>query len=136
MLTRPQQLDRAIRAMELKPSAAVKAGFLLTARREADHTDGEGDRYLSVTTNVIEKSHIRGGVQSINSGGRRIKTRPVKQIESDLRIHLQRFTLEWLTDEEKGDWLAALPETFAPAIRLAGRVPVPFFRSLHECDPL
>jgi hypothetical protein len=49
---------------------------------------------------------------------------------------LQRFTLEWLTDEEKGDWLAALPEPFAPAIRLAGRVPVPFFRSLHECDPL
>jgi hypothetical protein len=53
------------------------------------------------------------------------------------RLHrFQRFTLEWLTDEEKRDWLAALPEPFAPAIRLAGRVPVPFFRSLHECDPL
>jgi hypothetical protein len=65
------------------------------------------------------------------------KRQPFNPQEFDaISRDLQRFTLEWLTDEEKGDWLAALPEPFAPAIRLAGRVLVPFFGSLHECDPL
>jgi hypothetical protein len=48
----------------------------------------------------------------------------------------QRVTLESLTGEEKGDWLAALFEHSAPPSRLAGRVPVPFFRLQHECDLL
>jgi hypothetical protein len=49
---------------------------------------------------------------------------------------LERITLESLRAEEKGDWLVALDEQSAPRIPLAGRVPVPFFRPHHECDPL
>jgi hypothetical protein len=49
---------------------------------------------------------------------------------------LQWLTHESLTGEEKGDWLAALFVASAPPIWLSGRVPVPFFRSQHECDPL
>jgi hypothetical protein len=38
--------------------------------------------------------------------------------------------------EEKGDWLAALVEPSEPAIRLAGRVPVPVFRADRERDSI
>jgi len=93
IMTRPEQLEMAHRAMDLKPNPAVKAAFLLTARREADYTDGDGNRDLWTTTNVLEESLIRGGVQGINGRGRRIRTRPVKQIEADIRIHKGLWTL-------------------------------------------
>jgi hypothetical protein len=86
-LTRPQQLEMAVQAMALKPNPSLKPAFLLTARREADYTDGDGNRDLWTTTNVIEEALIRGGVQGVNYRGRRIRTKAVKEIEMDLKIH-------------------------------------------------
>jgi hypothetical protein len=78
ILTRPQQLEMAIQAMELKPRDAIKPAKLLTACREVDYTDAEGHRSLWVTLNTIEESIIRGGLTGRNERGRRIRTRPIR----------------------------------------------------------
>ena len=58
-----------------------------------------GNRSLWATYNSIEESLIRGGLTARNSRGRQIRTRPVKAIDTDLRIHrslwelAQRFSL-------------------------------------------
>ena len=42
----------------------------------------------------------------------------------------QRFTSEWTTAEENGDWLPALQSAIELGEHDAGRVPVPFFRAI------
>ena len=87
ILPRPVQVDFARQAMELKPNPHIKPVWLLTARREADYTDGDGNRDLWRSYNCIEESLIRGGLQGRNARGRQIRTRPVNAIDVDLRIH-------------------------------------------------
>jgi hypothetical protein len=36
---------------------------------------------------ALQESLIRGGVQGINARGRRIKTRPIKAVDADLRTN-------------------------------------------------
>ena len=50
--------------------------------------------------------------------------------------HMERFSLELHTSEEKGDWLTALPWVPSSGKRLADRVPVPFLQAPLERKPL
>jgi Domain of unknown function (DUF932) len=92
-LTRPQQVAFATAASELKPNAAIRPSHLLTARREADYTDGEGNRNLWVTTNVIQESLIRGGLTGTASTGRKVTTKAVKSVTGDLAVNRGLWTL-------------------------------------------
>ena len=86
-LSRPQQVAFATAAAELKPNAAIRPSHLLTARREADYTDGEGNRDLWRTTNVLQESLIRGGLSGTASTGRKVTTKAVKSVTGDLAIN-------------------------------------------------
>jgi hypothetical protein len=50
--------------------------------------------------------------------------------------YLEQFTIGSPTMEEIGDWLPALNQASTSGKRLAGRVPVPFFRVQREREPL
>lgn len=67
-LSRPQQLPMAEAAMEIKPNAAIRPAHLLTARREEDMTAPDASRDLWRTTNVLQESLIRGGIQGPTPG--------------------------------------------------------------------
>lgn len=92
-LTRPRQIELAEAAWQLKPHSDIKPAHLLTARREADYTDADGNRSLWTSYNCIEESLIRGGLTARNARGRQVTTRPVKAIEADLRIHKALWSL-------------------------------------------
>ncbi len=86
-LTRPQQVAFATAAAELKPHVAIRPAHFLTARREADYTDGEGNRDLWKTTNVLQESLIRGGISGRALTGRKVTTKAVKSVTGDLAIN-------------------------------------------------
>ena len=86
-LTRPQQLAFAAAASELKPNASIKPAHLLTARREADYTDGEGNRDLWRTMNTTQENMIRGGLSGRNDRGRKVTTKAVKSVSGDIAIN-------------------------------------------------
>lgn len=86
-LTRPQQLAFAEQAATLKPNAAIKPAFLLTARRPEDSVNPDFSRSLYVTMNVVQEWLIGGGITARNERGRQIRTRPVKAVAADLAIN-------------------------------------------------
>jgi hypothetical protein len=87
VLPRPQQLAFAEQAMELKPNAAIKPAFLLTARRQEDATSPDFSRDLWRTFNVIEENMMQGGIAGRNERGRRIRTRPIRSVVADITIN-------------------------------------------------
>ena len=72
--------------MEIRPNKLIRPAHLLTARREADYTDGEGRRDLWRTANVLQENLLQGGVQGRNERGRRVRTRPIKSVGEDVRV--------------------------------------------------
>ena len=82
-----QQEELAVRASWLKPNPSILPAQLLEARRFEDRRDSDGNRNLWVTTNILEEALIKGGVRGINLRGRYIRTKAVKQIDLDFRIH-------------------------------------------------
>jgi Domain of unknown function (DUF932) len=92
-LTGPQQVALATAAAELKPSSAIPPSNLLTARRTADETDGDGKRDLWKTTNVIQESLMRGGLKGTSPTGRKVTTKAVKSVTGDLAINRALWTL-------------------------------------------
>lgn len=92
-LTRPQQIALADAAMEIKPNDAIRPAHLLTARREADYTDGDGRRDLWRTANCIQENLLRGGIAGQNANGRRVRTRPIKSVSEDIRVNRALWTL-------------------------------------------
>lgn len=86
-LTRPQQLIMAAEAFALKPLEGVKPSFLLTARREEDFTDGEGNRDLWRTYNVLQENCIQGGIQGTRPGGRRTRTRSIRSVTATIGLN-------------------------------------------------
>jgi Domain of unknown function (DUF932) len=92
-LSRPQQVAFATAAAELKPNVAIRPSHLLTARREADYTDGEGNRDLWRSMNVLQENLMRGGVGGVATTGRRVKTKAVKSVTGDLAINKGLWTL-------------------------------------------
>ncbi|WP_165063988.1 DUF932 domain-containing protein [Paludisphaera rhizosphaerae] len=95
-LTRPQQLAMASAAHEIRPNDAIKPAFLLTARRNEDYTDAEGNRDLWTTANVLQENLVQGGLRGRASTGRRVTTRPIKGVAEDIRTNraLWRLTEE------------------------------------------
>jgi Domain of unknown function (DUF932) len=92
-LSRPQQVAFATAAAELKPNVAIRPAHLLTARREEDYTDGDGNRDLWRSMNVLQENLMRGGVGGVATTGRRIKTKAVKSVTGDLAINRGLWTL-------------------------------------------
>jgi hypothetical protein len=89
ILPRPRQLEFAEQAHALKANPAIKPAFLLTARRDADYTDAEGNRDLWRTLNVLQENLMQGGISGINTRGRRVSTRPIRSVTADLSINRQ-----------------------------------------------
>jgi hypothetical protein len=80
--------------VELKPNAAIRPAFLLTARREEDATGPDFSRDLWTTTNFLQESLMRGGLSAVNARGRRITTQPVKAVDADLNINRRLWELQ------------------------------------------
>jgi hypothetical protein len=93
ILPRPDQLAFAREAADLKPNDSIPSSWLLTARRQEDMTRPDASRDLWRTFNVIQESLLRGGLSGRNERGRRIRTRPVKAVDADLRINRRLWQL-------------------------------------------
>lgn len=93
ILPRPIQLDMAQRAFDLKPLEGVRPAALLTARRDEDYTDGEGNRDLWRTLNVIEENVMQGGIQGINPRGRRTRTRSIRSVTATIGLNRQLWQI-------------------------------------------
>lgn len=87
ILPRPVQIRMAEQAMALKPLEGVRPAALLTARREEDYTDAEGNRDLWRTLNTLQESMMRGGVQGINPRGRRTRTRSIRSVTATIGLN-------------------------------------------------
>ncbi len=81
-LTPPQQRAFAAAASELKPNPSITPSHLLIPRRmEDDRPD------LWHTLNRVQENVIKGDLRAINAGGRRIRTRPIRSVDADIRIN-------------------------------------------------
>ena len=87
-LTTPQRLAFASGAWELKPNPSIKPSHLLIPRRmEDDRPD------LWHTLNRVQENLIRGDLRAVNAGGRRIRTRPIRSVDADIRINRGLWSL-------------------------------------------
>jgi len=100
ILPRPRQIEMAKLAFDLKPIEGVRPAALLTARREEDYTDGEGNRDLYRTLNVLQENCLRGGVQGVNPRGRKTRTRSIRSVTAT--INLNRSL--WEIAEQVAEW--------------------------------
>ncbi len=81
-LSPEQRLAFAEAAWGLKPNPSIRPSHLLIPRRlEDDRPD------LWHTLNRVQENLIRGDLRGINARGRRIRTRPVRSVDADLRIN-------------------------------------------------
>ncbi|MEX3859666.1 DUF932 domain-containing protein [Paraburkholderia sp. BR10923] len=83
----------------------IEVGDVLRARRWEDRDDS-----LWATFNRIQENIIRGGVQGRNAQGRRMTTRPVQAIDSDVKINRALWTLAQGMAEIKSGRAEATPE--------------------------
>lgn len=87
ILPRPVQLAMAEEAFALKPLDGVRPAALLTARREEDYTDQDGNRDLWRTYNVLQENTIQGGIQGVNQRGRRTRTRSIRSVTATINLN-------------------------------------------------
>lgn len=81
-LSQEQRLSFAEGAWELKPNPSIRPSHLLIPRRlEDDRPD------LWHTLNRVQENLIRGDLRGRNDRGRRIRTRPIRSVDGDLRIN-------------------------------------------------
>jgi hypothetical protein len=85
--------DDELRRLDRAARDAIRPAHLLTARREADYTDGEGNRDLWRTTNILQESLMRGGLSGTATTGRKVTTKAVKSVTGDLAINRGLWTL-------------------------------------------
>ncbi len=90
----------ARRAFDLKPIEGVGPAALLTARRDEDYTDGEGNRDLYRTFNVLQENTLRGGVQGVNPRGRKTRTRSIRSVSATITLN-QKL---WQIAEQTAEW--------------------------------
>jgi Domain of unknown function (DUF932) len=100
ILTRPRQIEMAKLAFDLKPIEGVRPAALLTARREEDYTDGEGNRDLYRTLNVLQENCLQGGVQGINPRGRKTRTRSIRSVTATINLNREL----WRIAEQVAEW--------------------------------
>jgi Domain of unknown function (DUF932) len=87
ILPRSAQLAMAEEAMALKPLDGVRPAALLTARREEDYTDAEGQRDLWRSYNCLQENCLQGGVQGINPRGRKTRTRSIRSVTATINLN-------------------------------------------------
>ncbi len=76
------------------PRAPVSPTQLLQPRRAADHsTYAMPKPNLWKTFNVIQENVLKGGLRGRATTGRRLKTRPVKAIDRDVKLNQALWTL-------------------------------------------
>ncbi len=81
-LSRPRQEAFAAAASELKPNPSITPSHLLIPRRlEDDRPD------LWHTVNRVQENMIKGDLRAMNANGRRIRTRPIRSVDADIRIN-------------------------------------------------
>lgn len=85
-LTAGEQLAFATASAELR-EANVKPVDLLRARRRADAMESDGTRDLWKTFNTVQENTLKGGIPSIGSTGKRIKTRAVTSVDADVKTN-------------------------------------------------
>jgi Domain of unknown function (DUF932) len=100
ILPRSAQVAMAEKAFEMKPLEGVRPAALLTARREEDYTDGDGNRDLWRTFNCLQENTLQGGVQGMNPRGRRTRTRSIRSVTAT--INLNRGL--WQIAEQMAEW--------------------------------
>ena len=93
ILPRSRQIAFAQAAWRLRPHDAIKPAFLLTARRPEDATRPDFSRDLWTTAQVIQENLIRGGMTGLNARGRRVTTRAIRSVTSDLAINRSLWEL-------------------------------------------
>lgn len=93
-LSTDQQIEMAEKAIDIRweydyirPDGIQPNQFVIPKRDE----DAEKD--LWTTYNVIQENMFRGGVAAINTDGRRITTRPIKNIRENLRFNKAMWDL-------------------------------------------
>jgi hypothetical protein len=75
----------------------IKPEKLLQARRTEDAADrSTGERSLWTTFNTVQENLTKGGLTGFTERGRRTRTRPVKAVETDIRLNRALWVL---TDE-------------------------------------
>jgi len=90
-LSRPEQQLFAETALSLKydgETAPIQPAQLLRPRRMED-----ADDTLWKTFNRVQENVIRGGLAGHNANGRRVRTREVTAIDSDLKLNRALWTL-------------------------------------------
>ena len=90
-LTQEEQLLFAESAMTVKyddEPAPIEAHQLLRVRRFEDR-----DPTLWNTFNRVQENVIRGGIPGVNANGRRVRTREVTAIDSDVKLNRALWTL-------------------------------------------
>lgn len=81
-LAPPQQQAFAAAASELKPNTSITPAHLLIPRRtEDDQPD------LWHTLNRVQENVIKGDLRAFNESGRRVRTRPIRSVDADIRIN-------------------------------------------------
>lgn len=84
----PKQLALATAAIELRDgTAAIEPKALLAPRRNEDKPEPDGTRSLWKTGNVVQEALTKGGVRGRSESGRRMTTRPIKAVDSDIRTN-------------------------------------------------
>lgn len=100
ILPRTAQVAMAERAFDLKPLDGVRPAALLTARREEDYTDSDGNRDLWRTYNVLQENKLQGGVQGVNPRGRRTRTRSIRSVTATIGLNRSL----WQIAEQAAEW--------------------------------
>lgn len=100
-LTADEQIEMAQKAIELRwkydyiRPEGIKPEQFINPRRKED-----GDKTLWNTYNVIQENMSLGGIAAVNPEGRRIVTRPIKNIRENLRFNKEIWELLAETYEE------------------------------------
>lgn len=95
-LPAPKQLAYANAASELMNSDNIKPEQLLKARRTEDQPDSGGNRSVWGTFNTVQENLMKGGLTGYSPRGRRVRTRPIKNVQQDVSVNraLWRLTEE------------------------------------------
>lgn len=87
-MTETEQLEMAQKAIDIRwqydftRPEGISPEMFLERRRDED-----AENTLWNTYNVIQENMFRGGISAINDNGRRITTRPIKNIRENLRFN-------------------------------------------------
>jgi hypothetical protein len=127
-LTPSQQLAYGEAALELRTSS-ITAPALLAPHRNEDAPMSDGSRDLWRTYNTVQESVMKGGIRGKAATGRRITTKPVKSVSSE--VALNRPSGSW-----RQSWLKPSPDHHSgrQGSRLISRFTQPYPEIFEPCS--